>query len=273
MKTTVKTIGILGVLVIFVIWQYGFLQGMWDESMKRFERATAVSRAERMIEETRKNADALEERARQMKIEAQAMDLGIQRTQEASEKSLAAIKGLSRAIKEAGLPKPGESQKLTAEQKQVRVVLGSKEGTADEAYRTLTKWTTDYCRKKKVLDARQKLVEARREVAEKIIASQSEMYEKVELIKTRLAELETGREIAAIHAELSKLGANAEGVNVGNLGKVLDTLQEEIDELNATAMVIQGETQVAQETPFSQEDVFPMANEETAFLETIWEEL
>lgn len=110
-----------------------------------------------------------------------------------------------------------------------------------DAYNQLAKWQGEYEQKKSVLEAKRKLIANQIEVANKMLEKQKELYAAIEKIQVQLSKLETEREIAAINKELAELGATAEGVNVGDIGKILDTIQDEIDELTASAEVINEE--------------------------------
>ena len=242
MRTIFATIGILAVILCIVIWQFGFFSKQVSDITKKIDRATAVQRAEGMIAKTKSQADSLQERSREMKIKARTMEIGVEREQEDLNKTEFAVKQLAQTIKTAGLPRPSEIGTLTDEQKQTKIVFAGNEGTAMDAYNQLGKWQAEYEQKKSVLDAKRKLIANQNEVAAKMLEKQKELYAAIEKIQVQLSKLETEREIAAINKELAELGATAEGVNVGDIGKVLDTIQEEIDELTASAEVINEES-------------------------------
>ena len=241
MRTIFATIGILAVILGIVIWQFGFFSKQVNDITKKIDRATAVQRAETMIAKTKRQADSLQQRSREMKIKARTMELGVEREQEELKRFEFAVKQMAQTIKTAGLPKPSEIGMLTEEQKQTKIVFAGKEGSAMDAYNQLAKWQGEYEQKKSVLEAKRKLIANQIEVANKMLEKQKELYAAIEKIQVQLSKLETEREIAAINKELAELGATAEGVNVGDIGKILDTIQDEIDELTASAEVINEE--------------------------------
>ncbi len=241
MRSIFATIGILAVILLIIIWQYGFFSKQVNEIKQKIDRATAVDRAEAMIENTKKQADSLQERSRAMKIKARSTELGVEREEDDLSKTEFAVKQLAQTIKSAGLPKPSEIGTLTDEQKKMKIVFAGNEGTAMDAYNQLGKWQAEYQQKKSVLDAKRKLIATQNEIADKMLDKQKEMYAAIDKIKVQLQQLEAGREIAAINKEMAELGATVDGVSVGDIGKVLDTIQGEIDELNASTEVISAE--------------------------------
>ena len=104
-----------------------------------------------------------------------------------------------------------------------------------------------------------------------MLSKQKELYTVIEKINVQLRKLETEREIAAINKEMAKLGATAEGVNIGDIGKVLDTIQEEIDELNATTEVYNEEAgKPTGGNVFSKPDLTPAADGSNT-LDALWD--
>lgn len=271
MRSIFATIGILACILLLVVWQFGFFNKQVNDAVKKIDRATAVQRAEGMIQKTKSQADALQERSREMKIKARTLELGVERAEEDLSKTEFAMKTLAQAIKTAGLPKPSEMGTLTDEQKQAKINFAGREGTATDAYSQLSKWNTEYMQKKSVLDAKRKLIAAQNEIADKMIEKQKEMYAAIEKIKVQLAQLEAGREIAEINKQMAELGAAVDGVNVGDIGKVLDTIQSEIDELNATTEVVSAETSRPSggNNPFDIKDI--TTTNEDASLDALWE--
>lgn len=241
MRATILTVGILAVILGVVGWEFGFFHKDVKGVMTQLDRATAVDRAEAMLDKTCSQADSLEARSRETKVKARVLELEANREEENLNKTRFAIEQLAQTIKAAGLPKPSEVGTLTDEQKKVRIVFVGKEGAALDAYNQLAKWQAEYEQKKEVLDAKRSLIVKLNERADLMISRQGELYAVIEKIKLQLANLETGRTLAAIDAEMAELGATVEGANVGDIGKVLDTIQGEIDELNSRADVANAE--------------------------------
>lgn len=271
MKTIFTTIGLLAVIILVSVWQYGFFNKQMNNAMKKLDRATAVQRAEKMIRDTQAKADGMNDRSRELKIEARSMEIGLERQQEDLAKSESAYKQMAAALKAAGLPKPSEMGTLTDEQKKTPIVFAGKSGTAADAYRQVAKWKAEYDQKKSVLDSKRKLVDARNKIANQMLDKQKEMYAYIEKIQTQLAQLDTQREVAEINKELAELGATVEGVNSGDLGKTLDTIQAEIDELNATTEVTNAEAdKPTSGDTWSKDDVNNSGNPDTS-LDALWD--
>lgn len=229
------TIGILTTVLGFIVCQFGFFYDQVNAFVTMIGRNTAVSRAYKMIDQAQSEADSLQERSRELRIKARTMEFGLEREEENLAKCEFAIKQLAKTLKKAGLPKPSQMEKLTDKQKQKKIIFCGKEGSAMDAYNQISKWTTEYLRKKSVLDVKRKLIEKQRECASQMLSQQGELYAVIEKIKVQLANLEAEREIAAIDAELAELYAAERGVDVGRIGKILDTIQTDIDNLKARA--------------------------------------
>lgn len=259
MRSIFATIGILAVILLIIIWQYGFFSKQVNEIKQKIDRATAVQRAESMIEDTKKKADSLQVRSRELKTKARATELGVEREEDDLSKTESAVKQLAQTIKSAGLPtleKLSEIETLTDEQKKMKIVFAGNEGTAIDAYKLLGKWQAEYQQKKSVLDAKRKLIATQNEIADKMLDKQKEMYAAIDKIKVQLQQLEAGREIAAINKEMEELRGTVNGVSVGDIGKVFDIIQKEIDYLNASTETIRDETaKSAVENPLDTKDV------------------
>lgn len=253
MKNIFATIGILAVILGIIIWQFGFFNKQVNDISQRIERATAVSRAESIIAKAKSQANSLKVRSRNMKIAARTMERSVEREQKTLARTKFAVEQLAQAIKTAGLPKPSEIGALTEEQQQKKIVFGGKEGSAMEAYNQLFKWQEEYEQKNSLLDKKRELIAKRYEVAQQMLVKQKKLYSEIEKIEVQLLKLETEREIAEINVQMAKLSSLVEDVNMSEIDKNFETVQEEIDELNATAEVIREEA----DTPING-DVFSM---------------
>lgn len=227
------TVGILVVILGVIVWEFGFFHKEIKGVMTQLDRATAVDRAEAMLDKSLRQADSLEGKAHETRVKARMIEYEINRDEENLNKTKFAIEQLAQTVKSAGLPKPSKAGSLTDEQKQTKIVFAGKEGSAMDAYNQLSKWQIEYEQKKSVLDAKRDLIVKLNERADQMISKQSELYAVIEKLKVQLANLETARTLAAIDAEMAELGATAEGINLGNVGKMLDIIETEIDELNA----------------------------------------
>lgn len=241
MKLFFAAMATLAVVLTLFLGQFGIFSKQINGITQKIDRATAVSRAEAMIAKSKRQADSLRQRSREMRIRARTMELSVEREQDELKRIEFAVKQLVQTIKSAGLPKPSELGTLTEEQKEMEIVFAGKHGTALDAYNQLGKWQSEYERKKSVLEAKRKLIASQNEVAENMLEKQKALYGAIEKIEVQLSKLETEREIAAINRELAELGAAAEGVNVGEIGRILDQIQVEIDELNSATEVVNAE--------------------------------
>lgn len=272
MKFFLTSIVTLTVVLALLIGQFGLFGKQVNDITQKIDRATAVSRAEAMIAKWKNQADSLQQRSREMKIKARTIELGVEREEEELKKTEFAIRQLAHTIKQAGLPKPSEIGSLTDEEKQTKILFAGKEGTAMDGYNQLRLWQSEYERKKSVLDAKRKLITNQNEVADTMLVKQAEQYAAIEKMQTQLRKLETEREIMAINKELAELGAAAQGVNVGNMGKILDTIQTEIDEMSAAMDVIDKEAgKPTGGEVFSKPEIAP-ETDSTSSLDVLWED-
>ena len=235
------TIGILAVILVIAVWQFGFFHSQVKDISTKIDRATAVDRANAMIDNTQSQADSLKDRSRQLLTDARKTELSVERDEEKLVRLELAFKQLAQTLKTAGLPCPSKMGTLTDEQKQTKIVFAGREGSALDAYNQIAKWNSEFLQKKAILDAKRNLIERQRAAADSMIVKQGELYAVIEKIKIQLAKLETEREIARINAQMAELGATEAGVNIGELGKFLDVIQDEIDGLNAETDIANAE--------------------------------
>lgn len=264
------TIGILAVILVIAVWQFGFFHSQVKDISTKIDRATAVDRANAMIDSTQSQADSLKDRSRQLLTDARKTELSVERDEEKLVRLELAFKQLAQTLKTAGLPCPSKMGTLTDEQKQTKIVFAGREGSALEAYNQILKWNSEFLQKKAILDAKRNLIERQRAAADSMIVKQGELYAVIEKIKIQLAKLETEREIARINAQMAELGATEAGVNIGELGKFLDAIQDEIDDLNAKTDI--ANTEAGKPTSgdvFSIPDVASTAEENNS-LDLLW---
>lgn len=271
MKNILAAIGVLTVVVGFVVWQNGFFYRQFKSISTKIDRATAVSRAEMMIEKTKTQADSLQKKSHDMKVKARKMELGTQRDEDNLVKVEYAVKQLAQTLKKAGYPKPSEFEKLTDKQKHKKIVFAGREGTAADAFNQIRKWNAEYYQKKSVLDAKRKLIAKLKENAELMISKQDALYAEIEKIKVQLANLEAEREIAAINAEISELGGTEVGINMGEFGSILDIIQDEIDELNAQTDVANTEVAKMTNGDFFPKQDLPTVSNQNDSLDVFWD--
>lgn len=268
-KNIMALVGIGAVLAGVVIWQFGFFSRKVDETMLKMDRATVVSRAESKVREIEKRAEEINAKARKLRIDAKAMELGIERQNQEYTVLESAIKTLADEAKKAGFPKPSEQATLTPEQKKKTLSIGGKTIHAPEIYSTLTRWSEDLERKKGTKEMNQSMIEKMNSVADQLQNKRSEMLAAADKVQGRIKELEMQRDLAKINTELTELGANLEGVNSGELGNMLSTLQKEIDELDATSFVLQNEKK--ETTPLTPESVVkPQSVNTNTSLDSLW---
>lgn len=261
MKSFFAAVGILAVILGVVVWNYGFFYTEIKSGMIQLDRATAVDRAEAMLDKTCSQVDSLKEKSYQLKVKARVLELEANREEENLNKTKIAMEQLAQTIKAAGLAKPSEVGTLSDEQKQTKIVFAGKEGTALDAYNQLVKWHAEFEAKREVLEAKRSLIAKLNEQADQMVRKQGELYAIIEKLKLKLIQLQADCDIAKTNAKTAEMGATEVGVNVGDIGKVLDTIQGEIDEWNSRTDVANAEIGKATNGDvFSKPDVSSVSN-------------
>lgn len=271
MKSFFATVGVLAVILGVVVWNYGFFYTEIKNGMTQLDRASAVSRAEAMLDKTQQQADSMGKKEHEMKVKACTLRYEADREAKRLDRTQLACEQLANTIKAAGLPKPSEIGSLTDDQKQTRIVFAGKEGTALDAYNQLVKWHAEFEQKKEVLDAKRNLIAKLNERADQMVSKQGELYAIIEKLKLQLIRLQADRDTARLNAEMAELGATVEGVNVGEIGKILDTIQGEIDTYNAQADVANAE--IGKQTNgdvFSKPEISSASNS-VSYLDALWD--
>lgn len=264
-------IGILVVVVGVVAWNYGLFYKDIKGVITQIDRASAVGRAEKLIDTSHREAESLGKKSYDTRVRKGILELEADREEEKLNKTKFALEQLAQTIKAAGLPKPSDVGTLTDEQKKIKITFGSREASALSAYNQLARWQTEYEQKKAVLDAKRELIVKLNERADQMISKQSELFAIIEKLKLQLTRLQADREIAKINAEIAEMGATVEGVNVGEIGKVLDTLEGEIIELTSIARVADEEAgKLSNGDVFSKPEV-SSGTKAVNPLDTLWE--
>ena len=170
-----------------------------------------------------------------------------------------AVSRLSAAAKEAGLPKPSERASLTEEQRAIELPFGAKRIAAEEVYGTLDRWNDEYKTLETVANQKKESIDRMRAVSEQIRAKKSEMTAELAKMENRVRELSAARDVSKLNAELAEMEASVNGVAAGDSGKAMQTIQDEIDELNALADTYQDEAQT-KKTELNPSDVLEPAD-------------
>lgn len=235
----VKNILVLCGLLILVgglgYWQFGF----FSDVKQSIERETAVTRAQHMVGNMETQAKGLTERARQLRIRARTQEKEVDRDTQQAEKTKLAIVKLAAAAKEAGLPKPSEA---TDEDRAKTLAFAGRTLTAVEVYSTLTKWQGEARAAEAKLKVPRTMIDRMRTTADLFEQKQSEFLTRIDATRSTLEQLEMQRDLAQLDKELAELGASAAGNPAGELQGVLETLQKQIDEYEATSEVLTAET-------------------------------
>lgn len=269
-KGILATVGLLAIIGGVVVWQYNFFSSQTNKIKTDIDRATAVSRAERMISETKAKASGLDEQARKYQIDARTLELAVEREEKNLSVTREAMKSLAQTAKKAGLPKASEQDKMTSEQKKLTLSLGGKSISATDVYPTLARWQAELKHKETISGQKRKMVERMRAVAGQLLEKKTEMDSVINKLEGQLKELEMSRELAKVNMELSKMEANVEGIYSGDYGKVLDTIQQEIDELSATSEVYKDETVQKKEVLNPSDIVTPAVRSDSSVLDDLW---
>ncbi len=269
MKNVLATVGILTVVVGVAVWQFGFLSQKAKEASKKIDRATAVARAEKALSDARTASDELSERARNCRVKAATLEIGWKRDQEQIDVKKEALRRLAQAAKAAGLPAPSDRASMTEEERAKTLTFGGKTISAPDVYSTIERWNAEIKSSQVAADATRKRIDGLRNASVQILEKQKKMNDVSAQIETRLGELSVAKDLAQIDKELAELEAGVGGLDVGKVGQALDVLQDEIDELTATATVYNEEAQTPQ-TGLTPEDVVAPAVVENE-LDALWD--
>jgi len=267
-KTILAIIGGVAVVAIIGVCQFGFFSDKAKEVAKEVERATASARVDKSINDLKDEIAGLDAKARQYRVDARAYELALEREQAEIDKTKSAAKELCAAAKAAGLPKSSESDALTEEQAAVRLTIGVKSLTGREVYSTLERWATDLKQREAIVAQKKQTIDGMRAVVQKIEEKKGETTLQLAKMQTRVKELESAKDLAKLNAELAEMEASVAGIAAGKSGEAMNTMQEEIDELTATAESYREETQ-AKESELSPSDVLE-PSDVNASLDEFW---
>jgi len=242
-KNILATVGIVAIVAIIAVWQFGFFADKAKDVSKQVERATASARIEKSIANLKSEIDGLDEKARKYRVEARTYELALEREQAAINELKSAAKKLGSVAKAAGLPKPSESRELSEEQKAIQLTFGSKNISGTEVYSILERWTIDLKQKEEIAEQKRKTIEGMRAVVDKIQERKGEMSLELAEMTSRVKELVAAKDVAKLNAILAEMEASVGGMVVGKTGEAMNVIQEEIDELTATADSYQTEAQ------------------------------
>ncbi len=243
LKNVLATVGIVAIVGGIAVWQIGFFSEKATDLSKQVERATASARVDKAIAKMRADIVSLDGKARQYTTEARKIELSLEREQKELDQLKEAIEKLSATAKDAGLPKPSEIATLTDEQAATKLTFGGKSVTGREVYATLERWFNDFQKRSNAAQIKTDTIERMRSTAEQIKLKKSEMTDELAKMEGRVKELEASKDLAKLNAELAEMEANVQGVNVGEQGKALQIIEDQIDELNALADTYQEEAQ------------------------------
>ena len=268
-KTILAVIGGVAVVMSIGVWQFGFFANKAKETSKQVERATAFARVDKSISNLKSEINGLDEKAREYRVEARTYELALEREQASIDELKSAAKKLGSVAKAAGLPKPSESAKLTEEQRALDLTFGNKKISGADVYSTLERWTLDLKQKEEIVAQKRKTIQNMRAIVDKIQKKKGEMSLELAKMQTRVKELEAAKDVAKLNAELAEMEASVNGIAAGKSGEAMSVIQEEIDELAATAEFYQTDAQT-KESELNPSDVLSSAAPQTN-LDEFWE--
>jgi len=245
-KNMFAFVGLLALVGGIGVWQFGY----FTEVKETIERETAISRAATIVKQMEDRAASLTERARELRIRARSQEKEVERDIQQADKTKRAIGTLASAAKDAGLPKPSQAQ---AEDRSKTIAFAGRTLTAAEVYDTLEKWQSEVRTAVERLKVPRKMIEKMRSTADQLEQKQSQFLAQIDSTRSTLQQLEMQRDLAELDKELAELGASAAGNPAGELQGVLETLQKQIDEYEATSEVLSAET--TSEGPLTPDEV------------------
>jgi chromosome segregation ATPase len=234
-RSVFALVGLTALLIGLAIWQFGFFSAKVQQVTTQIERETAVARAESMIRDTERRADDLSQKAQKLRVEARAKEIAASREVENLDKTRAATAALATAAREAGLPKPSVAQE---EHRKQTLAFAGRTLTGEEVYRTLDRWQGEWNRGDGKRQVTEKIITRMRTAADQLEAKQQRLATSINDVRGKLEDLQMQRDLARVEKELSELGASVRGEFAGDVGQALQTLQKEIDELQATTDVV-----------------------------------
>ncbi len=239
LKNILALAGACALLLGAAIYHYGFLSKQVADVSTQIERETAVARAEGRIRDIEQRADDIAEKARKLRIDARARELGAERDSETRVKTQAAMQNLADAAKQAGLPKPST---MGPDDLKKPVSFAGKSLTGQDVLKLLQTWQKQLSRTEQQAAAQNKMIGSMRQAADQLDSQREKLLTLVTEVRGKLDDLAMQRDMAKVEAELAELKANTSGSFTGELGKTLKTIQKEIDEKLATVEVLEQES-------------------------------
>lgn len=264
MKSILAMCGLVALVVALGIWQFGFFSNVKEH----IKRETAVARAQAVVRNMEERAASLTDRARQLRIEARELEKPIEREEQQTAKTKQAVVTLAQAARDAGLPKPSAA---APDDLKKTMAFAGRTLSAAEIYRTLERWQSDVRASEDRLQATRGMIDRIRITADQLEQKQSQYVAQVEQTSALLKRLELQRDLAAMDKELAELGASAAGNPAGELKGILETLQKQIDEYEATSEVLAAEP--AADQPLTPDQVLAGQGEEVTVrqeLDALW---
>ncbi len=265
---------IIGVALIFVIlsifFNFDVCIKMMSAAKRHLTRETAHARVDMAMGKMQAEIASLDGKERQYTTEARKIELSLAREQKEIAKLKEAIAKLSATAKAAGLPKPSEIASLTSEQAATTLTFDDKRVTGREVYATIERWFIDLQKRTEKAKTKMETINRMRSTAEQMKLKKSEMTDELAKMEGRVKELEASKDLAKLNVELAEVEANVKGVNVGESGKALKIIEDEIDELNAQADTYQEEAQT-KKTELNPDDVLIPSAEGLKKLDLLWQ--
>ncbi len=226
--------GLVALVGALGIWQFGFFSSVKEQ----IDRETAVTRAQHVVRNMEERAASLTDRARELRIDARTREKAIEREEQQTAKTKQAVVALAEAARDAGLPKPTAAG---AEDLKKTLAFAGRTLAAAEVYSTLERWQSDVRGSEERLKVTRGMIDRIRTTADQLEQKQTQFVAQVQNTRATLERLEMQRDLASLDKELAELGASAAGNPAGELKGILETLQKQIDEYEATSEVLAAE--------------------------------
>ncbi len=265
-KNILAFVGLAALVGAVGVWQFGYFNNV----KQQIERETAVTRAQNIVRDMESRAATLSKRARELRVEAQTRDKALQREEEQANKTRQAIVKLAEAARSAGLPRPSEAG---PDDLKKTLNFAGRMMAAGEVYKLLERWQESITSSDERLKVTRSMIDRIRATADQLEQKQSQFVTQVQATRATLERLELQRDLSKLDAELAELGSSAAGNPAGELQGVLETLQKQIDEYEATSEVL-GAERTAGETLTADEVLAGKATDVSARqkLDALWGE-
>ncbi|MBP5622529.1 MAG: hypothetical protein J6X44_10995 [Thermoguttaceae bacterium] len=216
-----------------VLGHKGYLGRWFGAGETAFARATAPAVADAGIKELEKSDVDMASKSRKCRVESRMLKRECDDLIKDVAEKRDAIKKLALAASENGLPAPKEGFVLAPHEASKEIAFNDKVIKGVDVYRLIDGWLNDCEEGEKLIASKNATANRLDDVAAKIERKRVEIQSEIDRLRDKLKELESTRDRAKAEKALAELEANINGINSGRVGKALETIEDEIRQLEA----------------------------------------